>query len=111
MKRVVFLTASVFVASGAFANSSYFGRWNWPLVSEWQSYETDSQGAKEGTVGGLEWPSTDPLDDPFQAARYGTLNQGVPATATKTKAKPLPEVTPAAPTAPAQEEKAPPAAN
>jgi hypothetical protein len=71
-------TVALVVSATAFAGGDDFGRWNWPLVSEWQTYESGTTGPKEGTVGGLAWPSTKPLTNPYQAARYGTLNQGQP---------------------------------
>jgi hypothetical protein len=80
---MVILGILLSVSTAAFADGSFAAQWNWPLVSEWQTYEsgTGTLKAKEGTVGGIAWPSTKPLADPFQSARYGTLNQGIPADA------------------------------
>jgi len=74
MKRLI--TAAVFVACSALAFSEGAGSnvWLWPIVSEWQSYEVGKQTPMEGSKGSADWPTAKTMDDPFRAARDGTLN-------------------------------------
>lgn len=60
------------ITSGAFAQA-WAERWEWPLVAEYQSFNVGNTSPAESTEGSIYWPSTDKLNDPWKAARDGTL--------------------------------------
>jgi hypothetical protein len=72
MKKLSLLALVLSVSGMSFAGGLGQASWNWPLVSVWQSYESGTQVPMDSTEGGLAWPSTNALDDPYLAAREGT---------------------------------------
>ena len=82
MKKLSLAALILCVSGMAFADQS---SWNWPLVGVWQSFESGTQVPMESTEGGLAWPSTNALDDPYLAARDGSAKGAATADKGQTK--------------------------
>ena len=66
-----FLVCLVLVSPAS--GQSWASKWEWPLVPTMQRHEIGKVEATEMTVGSVGWPSTKRIEDPYKAARDGTL--------------------------------------